>query len=240
MIDLSTAFGRVIKPTNPLVAGARDAASAVLNLFPHVKDYFAQMKYKPMPRYTSGVVVDASSLTAGRSSGRLSRSISAFASANTDVSPVGTQFIQPVVETTDGRSVKLDEAAGDWWSVIMWGSAPEQMFDAADLDTLRRLGARVVCIRPMSQLGNARSTTANTVTVGDATGKLKLWFDERPTPVLILRPDRFIAAACLVQDAGVTLAAVASAAHLLPAGAPSPTGTDANAAATNKKENVDV
>ncbi|WP_204365550.1 bifunctional 3-(3-hydroxy-phenyl)propionate/3-hydroxycinnamic acid hydroxylase [Microbacterium sp. B19] len=34
MIDLSTAFGRVVKPTNPLVAGVRDVAASALHLFP--------------------------------------------------------------------------------------------------------------------------------------------------------------------------------------------------------------
>ncbi|WP_191413633.1 bifunctional 3-(3-hydroxy-phenyl)propionate/3-hydroxycinnamic acid hydroxylase [Salinibacterium sp. ZJ450] len=221
MIDLSTSFGKMIKPTNRLVAGARDAASAVLNLFPSVKDYFAQMKYKPMPRYTRGVVVDASDFTPGRSSAELNRDHTAFRSANTTVSPVGTQFIQPLVQTPDGKQVLLDEVTGDWWSVLIWAGSTGQAFDRAALDTLRRMGAKVVCVLPMTQLGHepdlGGSAGVDTAVIGDVTGKLKLWFDQRPTPVLFLRPDRFVAAACLIEDASATVAALAAAVHLTPA-----------------------
>lgn len=51
MVDLSLTFGKVIKITNPVVAGARDVASSILNLSPKAKSYFADMKFKPMPRY---------------------------------------------------------------------------------------------------------------------------------------------------------------------------------------------
>lgn len=214
MIDLSTAFGRIVKPTNRIVAGARDVAAAALNLLPSVKSYFVQMKYKPMPRYTQGVVVDASTFRAGSSEATLTRRISAFTTANTDVSPVGTQLIQPEVETVDGARMLLDDACGNWWSVLLWGINPEQVFDDSDLATLRRLGARFVTIRPRVQLGGDPSATADTIAVGDTTGRLKAWFNDRPTPVLFVRPDRFIAAACLTQDASATLAALVRAAHL--------------------------
>ena len=71
MIDLSLTLGAIIKPTNPVVVGARDATAAVLNLFPQVKSYFSEMRFKPMPRYTKGVVVDPTSAAPGTARARL-------------------------------------------------------------------------------------------------------------------------------------------------------------------------
>lgn len=60
MVDLSLTMGKVIKITNPLGVFARDTASSVLNLFPSVKSYFADTRFKPMPRYVKGVLADPS------------------------------------------------------------------------------------------------------------------------------------------------------------------------------------
>lgn len=55
---------------------------------------------------------------------------------------------------------------------------------------------------------------ATTTVLGDHTGQLKRWFDDRPTPVVFLRPDRFVAGASLIQDAPRTLEAIRTAMHL--------------------------
>jgi 3-(3-hydroxy-phenyl)propionate hydroxylase len=51
---------------------------------------------------------------------------------------------------------------------------------------------------------------ADVLVVGDHTGLLKKWFDDRPTPLVFLRPDRFVAGACLTQNAPATLDAILS------------------------------
>ena len=38
------------------------------------------------------------------------------------------------------------------------------------------------------------------VVVGDTTGRLKQWFDTRPVGAVLLRPDHFVAGACLAQQ----------------------------------------
>ncbi len=73
MIDLSMTLGNVIKPTNRVVCGARDVASRMLNLSPQVKDYFADMKFKPMPFYAEGVVAEPDTLRPGARSARGAR-----------------------------------------------------------------------------------------------------------------------------------------------------------------------
>ena len=216
MIDLSTAFGRVVKPTNPIVVAARDAAAAVLNLSPKAKAYFVQMKYKPMPRYERGVVVDASTFAAGTSTAEIARRVVAQRSAKSRVSPVGTQFFQPRVLDAEGREVLLDDAIGYRWAVIQWGGDPERLFTAAQRAVLARLGARLVSIRPVDQCRIEAPSDPDAIVLADHTGDVKRWFDERPTPVLFLRPDRFVAAAGIAQDAGRALEALTEAMHLVP------------------------
>ena len=213
MIDLSTAFGRVVKPTNRLVAGARDAAAAALNVLPRVRDHFAQMRYKPMPRYTRGAVVDASTLRPGASDASIASDLHARRTAS-HVSPVGTQFIQPRVSTAAGDLALLDDVIGYRWAVLQWGGNPERLFTAAQRETLRRLGAVLVSVRPEVQCGIDLPADPDAIVVGDPTGRLKAWFDDRPTPVLFLRPDRFIAAATMSQLAGRALESLATAVHL--------------------------
>jgi len=210
MIDISVAFGRVIKPTNRVVAGLRDAAAAVLNAAPPVKRYFAEMRYKPMPRYHRGAVVDATTHQAGHSDAALTGTSHPVKSANNKVSPVGTQFIQPRVDTADQPDVLLDNLIGANWAVVCWGTNPSQVFSAEDLVKLKALGATLISLRPVTQLHND-TPTDGTIVAADRTGDIKRWFDDRPTPVVFLRPDRFVAAAGLTQDAPALLGSLLTA-----------------------------
>jgi 3-(3-hydroxy-phenyl)propionate hydroxylase len=217
MVELSTAFGRIVKPTNRLLAGLRDAAAGALNISETVKQYVVQMKYKPMPRYGRGVVVDATTLTPGRSGREVATGLHAALSAPNHASPVGIQFIQPEVTLAGGTVSRLDDAIGYRWAVLAWGANPETMLSPASRQILDRLGARLVSVRPPTQCGLMLPDDPEAVVLGDHTGALKRWFDARPTPLLVLRPDRFIAAATLTQHADEAVAGVARAVRLLPA-----------------------
>jgi 3-(3-hydroxy-phenyl)propionate hydroxylase len=138
MVDLSLTFGNVIKITNPVAALVRDTASSVLNRFPQIKSYFSEMRFKPMPRYTEGVLADPSDCTPGRAAATITSRLIPVRSANIKVSPVGVQFPQPRVTTADADIVLLDDAIGNWWSVIVWGNSPK---DVLPHSALRRLEA---------------------------------------------------------------------------------------------------
>lgn len=214
MVELSMTFGRFIKITNPVLARTRDAASSVLNLFPQVKSYFADMRFKPMPRYTRGVLADPTTLQAGRAAGRLTSRLIPVRTANTAVSPVGVQFPQPRVNTSVAGDVLLDDAIGTWWAVLAWGNNPCDLLPAESLAKLELLGARLVAVVPENQREWVQAhwaekySGADVLVVGDHTGALKRWFDDRPTPLVFLRPDRFVAGACLAQDGPATLDAI--------------------------------
>ncbi|MEE2570553.1 bifunctional 3-(3-hydroxy-phenyl)propionate/3-hydroxycinnamic acid hydroxylase [Pseudarthrobacter sp. J64] len=209
MVDLSLTMGSVIKLTNPAAVLVRDAASAVLNLVPQVKSYFTDMRFKPMPRYTSGVLADPTTQQSGHAAPRITSKLIAVKTARNTVSPVGLQFPQPRVNFSGGDNVLLDDAIGNWWTVLLWGNNPEDVLPAESLVKLKELGAQLVSVLPETQRGWAeQDATGDVMILGDHTGVLKKWFDERPTPLVFLRPDRFVAGACLVQHAPATLDAI--------------------------------
>ncbi|WP_280501764.1 bifunctional 3-(3-hydroxy-phenyl)propionate/3-hydroxycinnamic acid hydroxylase [Nocardia farcinica] len=209
MVELSLTFGKYIKITNPALALARDAVSSVLNLFPQVKSYFAEMRFKPMPRYTEGVLADPTTRESGRARPELTSGLVPVRTANTKVSPVGVQFPQPRVNTAGAENVLLDDAIGNWWSVIVWGNSPKDVLPEESLATLRALGARLVAVVPETQRAWAETyMDPDVLVLGDHTGRMKQWFDDRPTPLVFVRPDRFVAGACLTQHAPETLDAI--------------------------------
>lgn len=216
MVNLSLTFGKVIKITNPILAGTRDLASSALNLSPKAKSYFADMKFKPMPRYYEGVLADTTTQEAGKAKPRLTSKLVPTITANIKTSPVGTQFIQPHVTTKDAQNVLLDDAIGSWWSVIVWGNSPKDVLPSTALKQLEKLGAKLVAIVPETQRTWAETYMDNDVLVlGDHTGTIKKWFDDRPTPMVFLRPDRFIAGACLNQDGPAILSAILKSMHFI-------------------------
>lgn len=209
MVDLSLTFGKFIKITNPVAARVRDGLSAVLNLFPTVKSYFAEMRFKPMPRYTHGVLADPTTRAAGHAGAGLTGRLVPVRTATNKISPVGVQFPQPRVNTRDRSNVLLDDVIGNWWTVLVWGNDPTDVLPDESVDKLTALGARLVAVVPETQREWAeRTMNPGVLVLGDHTGRVKAWFDDRPTPLIFLRPDRFVAGACLTQHAPQTLDAI--------------------------------
>ena len=182
MVKLSAQVGKVISPTRKIVARARDTFFLALNRVPRVKQYITEMRFKPMPRYERGGVVHASERVA-------------------QASPVGRMFPQPRVALREGGEVPLDTVLGSWFSLLVWCNPPEGFLSGEAQAALDRLDARIVEVRPMTQLHwiSGRELARSTV-VGDVDGDVKRWFDARPESVVLLRPDRFVAGACLAQD----------------------------------------
>jgi 3-(3-hydroxy-phenyl)propionate hydroxylase len=193
-------MGRILSPTNKTAARLRDAAAFGLNLVPAAKRWIAEMRYKPQPRFHAGALVDA---TGPAAAGK----------------PVGRMFPQPRVDTRSASDVLLDSVLGPWFSVLVWGNDPRAVFDKQSLAILGRLGTRLVSVRPPTQLHwdppDAGPADGLEVTVvGDRTGRLKAWFDQHPVGFVVIRPDRYVAAAALAQDASRVTADLAAALHL--------------------------
>lgn len=218
MIDVNMAAGTVMK-MGRFAGRLRDASAAALNLVPKWKSYFTELRFKPMPRYDTGVVADQATLTPGRARpGFKHGRLAPFTDSAGRLSPVGLQFIQPRVNTATATGVLLDEVTGAWWTLATWGTDPTAFLSPADLALVRRHRIRLVSFMPETQRAWAEERHTNSpapVTVaGDPDGVLKNWFDVRACGLVILRPDRFVAAASLTQQASQALAAVVRAASL--------------------------
>lgn len=222
MIDVNMAAGTVMK-MRPVGGKVRDVAASALNLVPKWKSYFTELRFKPMPRYAAGVVVDQVTLTPGKAEPGFKRSrLAPFVDSAGEASPVGLQLIQPRVNTAEATDVLLDDVQGDWWALATWGTDPTRFLTADDLTTCRRLGIRLLSFVPETQRTWAERQFADSpapvTVVGDTSGALKRWFDMRACGLVVLRPDRFVAAAALTQQASQVLAAVVKAGSLDPAG----------------------
>ncbi|WP_280401941.1 bifunctional 3-(3-hydroxy-phenyl)propionate/3-hydroxycinnamic acid hydroxylase [Nocardia carnea] len=198
MIDLSTMVGRVISPTNPRVAAVRDVAVRALAAVPPLKRYVLGMRFKPMPRYDRGAVVHGWS--------------------RSPHSAVGTLFIQPRVATRDRPDVLLDDILGPWFAVLCWNNQPRKTLGEAEFARWKELGARFVEARPATQLHWTGHDDPEVLVLGDHTGALKKWFDGQLDSVLFLRPDRFVAGACIAQHAPELGAALRKTLALTPGG----------------------
>ncbi|KUH67643.1 3-(3-hydroxyphenyl)propionate hydroxylase [Mycolicibacterium novocastrense] len=185
MIDLSTMVGRVISPTNRRVAALRDRVIHAASVVPSLKRYVLEMRFKPMPRYQQGAVFHSAP----------------GAGAAGAVSPTGTLFIQPRVDTRTEQNVLLDDVLGPGFAVLCWSNNLRAILGDNAFHRWKALGAEFIEARPMTQLRWPGHDDDDVVVVGDRTGALKAWFDTYTDSVLFLRPDRCIAGACIAQRA---------------------------------------
>ncbi|UVS97755.1 bifunctional 3-(3-hydroxy-phenyl)propionate/3-hydroxycinnamic acid hydroxylase [Burkholderia glumae] len=186
MIDLADTFGAMLMPTSRLVAFLRDRLLGLARYAPGLKDYVLQMRFKPMPSYTRGMVVTGAS------------------------DAVGRMIVQPEVEAADGARRKLDEVLGPWFSIIGWRCDPQACLSDQDCAFWAALGARFVQI-VRSRSGTCREqriTSAHgSECVEDVDNAMADWFARHPGPLVVVRPDRYVAAQTDAAGmAGVTAA----------------------------------
>ena len=232
MIHLSEVAGDIFAPESRTAAKVRDAVTLALNAVPPVKQYFVEMRFKPMPRYEKGAVVlperkkeeDPVARLVGKADtplGRLfglmrekkdsplGRLLNLF--SEPDNTPVGRMFIQPRVTTEDGKSVLLDEVIGLNFAIIAWGTDPTYGLTPEARAFWDRLGTRYITAKPAPQMAHREEARNGVISIGDTTGRLKDWFSNQTKSIVFLRPDRFVAALCSPQEASQTTEALAEA-----------------------------
>jgi 3-(3-hydroxy-phenyl)propionate hydroxylase len=191
MIDLSVLAGHVLAPPKRWQGTLRDGISWLLNYLPPVKRYFLEMRFKPMPQYSVGVLV----------------------AAGPDVknSPVGRMFIQPKVLTDAGQDTLLDDVIGSNFAIIAWGSDPTWGLSPAQVMFWRNLGTRFIQVLPSVQLQATREVSEGVIRIGDSHGRLKEWFGRYPASIAVVRPDRFLAGLAIPQTLGSVCDSLAKA-----------------------------
>lgn len=164
MIKFALNMGKVIGPKSVLMAKSIEWLFRLLAYFPEARDYIAQMKFKPPPRFAEGFIVP--------DGGGHKQTL------------VGRLYPQPHVRTADGRDVLLDDVLGDGFSILVRSQHPDGVLPQLAGKPWSDLGARVVVLgRDVTELGAASP-------------RLARYTDH----VILLRPDRYVAACVKVDD----------------------------------------
>ena len=209
MIRLALRMGRIMSPPSWLHGVLTQAGFLALNLVPPARDYVAQMKYKPPPRFHAGFLVP---------DGKGRHSL------------VGRMLPQPTVRTADGQAVPLDAVLGDQFALLAVTDDPAACFARLDHAVWDALDASRVAIVPSgSQADGAQGTT-----VVDESGALAATLARYDGVALLLRPDHYVAAAIPLADPDASAEQVARLlAATWPAGATAAEPSRQNAATSS-------
>jgi 3-(3-hydroxy-phenyl)propionate hydroxylase len=180
MIDLADTFGRILMPTSNAIALLRDAFFKSFGSLRAVRNYVLQMKFKPMPRYDGGLVVEPLRET-----------------PHTADTAIGRMFIQPDVEVGWRERRKLDDVLGPWFAIVGWRTDPYEALDEEGRAFWRAMNATFVRIE-RSRSGVSRNErlvgTERTICVEDLENALEPWFRQQGHTIAVIRPDRYVAA----------------------------------------------
>ncbi len=178
MIDLSVMAGHVLAPPKKWQGFVRDGISQVLNYIKPIKQYLLEMRFKPMPKYSDGALLPDHQKN----------------------SPVGKMFIQPLVKLESGENILLDEVIGNDFAILAWGVDPKWGLSEATIQEWQKLGIKFIQVLPAVQLSNEnRKKSDGIITIGDLGTELRSWFGQTSQSIVILRPDRFVAALAIPQ-----------------------------------------
>lgn len=170
LIRLALNLGVVMAPATILRARLISGAFALIGLLPPLRDYFLQMRFKPKPRFTKGLV-----LTEGEA-GKLS---------------CGQMFPQPMLTDAQGHERLLDDYIGAGFSLIQYGDYTRQRIDELQHSFWSHLEAKRFLILPVH--AKAMPSIPGCTVLQDRQGLLKEILGNSNT-FLLLRPDRYIAA----------------------------------------------
>lgn len=192
MVDFATGIGRLYHPRSRVTEAVRNVLFRGAQRLPGARDYILQMKHKPVPRYRDGFVVTAPRSDKG--------------------SLVGRAFPQPMVQRLDGARVRLDDVLGSRLALVGLVPGVAEALEPRLAARLRAHGGAVVqghvlpAYRRAGQLDpETRSSSApggtDVIDVYDFDGGLRDLHLARPADeVYVVRPDRYVAAACSLGE----------------------------------------
>lgn len=173
MIGLALRMGRIMAPRSWLHAALTQGGFMALNLVPAAREYVAQMKYKPPPRFAAGFLVP---------DGRGRRSV------------VGRMAPQPRVRTGSGDVMLLDEVLGPGFALLLRMRDPGAGFAVLDQPVWRALRATRVAVLPEGCAAACGEGWSGVTEVDTALHTMP------EGQAILLRPDRYIAAVVPLAD----------------------------------------
>ena len=177
MIQLALRMGRVMSPPSRLRGFLTQTGFLALNVWPPARDYVAQMKYKPPPRFNAGFLIP---------DGKGRKSL------------VGRLLPQPRVCTAQGQEVLLDEVLGDGFVLLLRSARPADDFVRLRQPIWDKLGVARVALLPVGSEAQAVKGIKILTETNDALAAALVNY---PDCALLLRPDHYVAAAIPLSDA---------------------------------------
>jgi len=177
MVRLALRMGGVMSPRSWVRGFLTQAGFLALNIWPTARDYVAQMKYKPPPRFNEGFLIP---------DGKGRKSL------------VGRLLPQPKVRRSGGDTVLLDEVLGSRFVLLLRSARPVEDFARLSQPVWDRLGAARVALLPADAPAQAIEGIETAAETNDA---LAAVLAGSPACALVLRPDHYVAAAIPLDDA---------------------------------------
>jgi 3-(3-hydroxy-phenyl)propionate hydroxylase len=166
LIRMALQIGWVMVPRNWFHTWGQIAFFRLIGVIPALRDHVLQMRFKPKPRFTDGLMVPDG--------------------APPRETRVGRMFPQPLVTCADGSEVLLDETIGPRFAVLAYGSGAGAALANLRDPLWQRLEARRIAFLPAGSAEDA-GTGADAVLRADE--PLPLADGE----MIVLRPDRYVA-----------------------------------------------
>ena len=170
MTQLAIRMGRVMMPRNRFAAVATQMFFRALALYPAARAYFAEMKYKPKPRFHRGFLLPQKSATKDSLLGRL--------------------FPQALVMTSAGVKL-LDDVLGDGFALVAPPGVSAQTLSHSPAGAETTLKLRSVAVLDKE---DASAVAPPAIAARDYRGELALLLAGQPGGLYLLRPDRYVAA----------------------------------------------
>ncbi len=196
LIMMAVRMGQVMNPATRLRENLLVNAIRIASLVPAVRDYFMQMKFKPKPRFAAGFILPNGE--------------------NPKTSLVGRMLPQPRVVAVDplaaagvgDKETLLDEVTGPGFALLAYGGDAVIALMAAEHPLWRRLDAKRVALLPPDAKLPAPIPPGISVAL-DRAGRFAKLFPANQTRLLLLRPDRYVAAVFALEQAETAIAALA-------------------------------
>ncbi len=170
MILLALRMGKVMMPRSFWSAFALQAAFRLLSVVPPARAYFAEMKYKPKPRFDAGFLARGDRRGAAQLVGRL--------------------FPQPEVRGAE-RTALLDEFLGNNFALVSLPQTSPSLFERLPQNLWQPMRIQKVAIRAH---GDTTPVPNGVTSVSDAEGEISRSMNYLPPGLALIRPDRYVAA----------------------------------------------
>ena len=189
MIQLAVNLGVLISPHGTLRSALIRLAVRAMGLVPAWKDWLVQMRYKPRPRFDAGFVLRDAAIGAELP---------------------GRMFPQPRVETVPGTVLRLDELLGTGFSALVCAADPPALWARVAPHLPALFTASIVAILPdrIAFSASAFPPGVAATFARDLTGSLFRALAPKnaaagplPEAVVLLRPDRYVAAVITADGA---------------------------------------